>query len=500
MTIGSNSTFIDRVRAVVDEPGIIVAPEAMQPYLISWRDNWVGRAMAIVRPTETSQVAQIVSLCRELSVPLVPQGGRTGVTGASQPGDRGDEIVLSLERMRAIRAIDTENDTMTVEAGCVLADIRDAAERAGRIFPLSFGAVGSCQIGGNIATNAGGVNVVRYGNTRNLVAGLEVVLPDGQVWDGLRGLRKDNAGYDLKQLFIGSEGTLGIITAAVVRLFPRPLGTAVAFAATPSPRHGLNVLMRMRERFAEQLTAFELIEQRCIDVTCRRIPGLRAPLAEPSPWYLLIEIAGQDRDDATQAALADVLGAMIESGDVTDATLAQSRQQEQDFWRLRESIPEAHKHEGRSFKHDISVPVSRIPEFLERAEPALRRIDPDLLMFTFGHLGDGNLHFNPLLPPGREPFAGELQIVNSTVHDLVSELAGSISAEHGIGRLRREELTHYKSDIELRMMATLKRAFDPENLFNRGKILGEDILAAALAEPNAAGRRGAAGIRLSETG
>jgi FAD/FMN-containing dehydrogenase len=465
--------FADRARDVVDESGLILDPVEMAPYLTSWRDNWIGKARAVLRPTDTQQVARVVALCRDMSIPIVPQGGRTGVTGASQPNESGDEIVLSLERMKRIRSIDPDNDTMTVEAGCVLADVRAAADAAGRIFPLSFGSVGSCQIGGNIATNAGGVNVVRYGNTRSLIAGLEIVLPSGEIWDGLRGLRKDNAGYDLKQIFIGSEGTLGIITAAVIRLFPRPFGTAVAFTSTPSPQAALKLLSRMRERFAEQLTSFELIQQRCIEVTCRRIPSLRKPLPDGGAWHLLIEIAGQDADDVLQVRLGEVLEAALDAGEIEDAVLAQSRHQEREFWLLRESIPEAHKHEGRSFKHDISVPISRISVFLERAEAALKQIDPDLLMFTFGHLGDGNLHFNPLLPPGREPFVDELQAVNTAVHDLVVELGGSISAEHGIGRLRRDELLHYKSSVELRMMATLKSAFDPENLFNRGKILSE---------------------------
>ncbi|HVZ52908.1 MAG TPA: FAD-binding oxidoreductase [Pseudolabrys sp.] len=463
--------LIAGLRAIVGDEGLILDDHAMQPYLISWRDNWRGRVPAVVRPRTTDQVAAVVRACAHEGKAIVPQGGHTGVTGASQPHDDGSEIVLSLERMNAIRAIDADNDTMTVEAGCVLADVRAAAERADRLFPLLLGAVGSCMIGGNISTNAGGVNVIRYGNTRNLVAGLEVVLPDGEVWDGLRGLRKDNAGYDLKQLFIGAEGTLGVITAAVVRLFPKPRAEITAFVAVPSPQHALRWLVRAKDAFAEQLTAFELIQDICIEVTCRRIPGLHNPLRTASPWYVLMEVSGQGSEDALRAALEDVLAAGLEAGELTDATIAASGQQRDMLWRLRESIPEAHKHEGVSFKHDISVPISRVPEFLTRIEDELDKELPGLRMFTFGHLGDGNLHFNPLLPAGAAAAPGDLQRVNTAVHDLVTAFGGSISAEHGIGRLRLDELTRYKSPVELRMMAALKQLFDPHNVMNPGKLI-----------------------------
>jgi FAD/FMN-containing dehydrogenase len=468
--------LIADLRDIVGKEGLILDERQAEPYLTSWRDNWRGRCAAIVRPRSTEEVAKVVRLCAALGVGIVPQGGRTGVTGASQPHEDGSEIVLSLERMNRIRAVDAKNDAMTVEAGCVLENVRAAAAKIDRVFPLLFGAVGSCTIGGNISTNAGGVNVIRYGNTRSLIAGLEVVLADGRVWDGLRGLRKDNAGYDLKQLFIGAEGTLGIITAAVVRLHPKPLGEITAFLAVPSPEHALRWLIRAKEAFAEQLTAFELIQRLCIEVTCRRIPGVFNPLDQPSPWYVLMQVSGQSSDDVIRAALEQALAAGLDADEISDGTVAASGQQAQMLWRLRESIAEAHKHEGTSFKHDISVPVSRVPEFLASIEVRLKELRPSLRMFTFGHLGDGNLHFNPLTAEGTAAASGDLQTVNTAVHDLVSALGGSISAEHGIGRLRREELLRYKSTVELSMMAALKAAFDPQNIMNPGKVLAPSLL------------------------
>jgi FAD/FMN-containing dehydrogenase len=469
-------SVIEKLRTIVGDGGLIVDPTQMQPYLQSWRDNWIGKSPAVVRPASTGQVAAVVKLCADTGTRIVPQGGRTGVTGASQPHGDSSEIVLSLERMNRIRSLDLDNDTLTAEAGCILEEVRAAAQNAGRLFPLSFGSVGSCQIGGNISTNAGGVNVIRYGSTRNLITGLEVVLPDGRIWDGLRSLRKDNAGYDMKQIFIGAEGTLGIVTAAVVRLFPYPRGSAMAVLAVSSPAHALGWLRRLKARFAEELTSFELIQRLCIEVTRKHIPGIPEILAEVAPWYVLVEVSGQDDDFSLKSALEQELEAGFSAGEAVNATIAESRQQEQSMWRLRESIPEAHKSEGASFKHDISVPITMIPEFLTRVESELARAIPNLRMFTFGHVGDGNLHFNPLMPAGVEPGRGDLQRVNTIVHDIVASLGGSISAEHGIGRLRREELVKYKSAVELDMMLTLKRAFDPMNLLNPGKIFTDELV------------------------
>ena len=473
MNVPGIDELIAAIRGVVGTAATITDPEEMAPYMHSWRDNWTGRSPLVVRPADTAQVAAVVQLCSAARVPIVPQGGRTGVTGASQPHADNREIVLSTERMNRIRAIDVENDTMTVDAGCVLGQLRSAAEEVGRLFPLNFGSVGSCQIGGNISTNAGGVNVLRYGNTRSLIAGLEVVLPDGRVWDGLRGLRKDNAGYDMKQLFIGAEGTLGIVTGAVIRLFPAMRSTLTIMVAVATPSHALRWLTRVRGRVYDQVTAAELIQQSCVEATCRRIPGVSDPFDVSYPWFLLLELSSQ----GDQAELVQVVEALfeagLEAGELLDGVIASSGAQANALWRLRESIPEAHKEEGVSYKHDISVPLSRVATFLERAEDALTRTYPGMRMFAFGHLGDGNIHFNPLRGSATEP---TLDQVNGIVHDLVAELGGSISAEHGVGRLRREELFRYKSDTELEMMAAVKRVFDPDNLMNPGKVIPERFL------------------------
>ncbi len=471
------TAVLEPLRAIVGADGIITDPQAMEPYLNSWRDNWRGRSPAIIRPRTTDEMSRVVRVCAATGTAMVPQGGNTGVTGAGQPREDQAEVVISTARMNRMRAIDADNDTMTVEAGCILAAVREAAEAAGRLFPLYFGAVGSCQIGGCISTNAGGINVLRYGNTRNLVAGLEVVLPDGKIWDGLRGLRKDNAGYDLKQCFIGAEGTLGIITAAVLRLTPRPRGSVTALLAMASPAHALKWIVRTKQACADFLTAAELIERVCIDVTRKHVAGISDVLSSVYPWYLLVEFSGPDDDATLRAALEREFQAGFDAGEIADGVIAASEAQARMLWRMRDSIPDAHKREGISFKHDISVPVSKVPEFLERARTELERAFPGIRMFSFGHLGDGNIHFNPLQALGRESAKEEdLLRVNRIVHDLVVALSGSISAEHGIGRLRREELRHYKSPVELAMMANLKRAFDPNNIMNPGKVIPDGLL------------------------
>jgi FAD/FMN-containing dehydrogenase len=376
--------------------------------------------------------------------------------------------------MRAIRAIDTANNTITVEAGCVLQVAQEAAFAADRLFPLSLAAEGSCQIGGNLATNAGGVQVLRYGNARELTLGLEVVLPGGEVWDGLRGLRKDNTGYDLKQLFVGSEGTLGIITAAVLKLFPRPKATATAWLAIGSAQVAVRLLGELQTAFGTALTACELVSDVSLGLVEKHIHGARAPLAD-SPWHLLVELTGQGEDDALRASLEDFLeGALaLESGGIADAVVAQSGEQAARLWTLRESISEAQKIEGVSIKHDISVPVSRIGEFLERAGAALLAAYPGIRIVAFGHVGDGNLHYNQSQPEAGEnaAFIAAQPQVNRIVHDIVDALGGSISAEHGIGQLKREELRRYKSAVELDMMRAIKRALDPQGIMNPGKVL-----------------------------
>lgn len=468
-----SADVITRLKAVVGPEGTIEDPTDIAPYCVAWRDGWQGAVPIVLRPANTAEVAAIVSICAETRTPIVPQGGNTGLTGASQPHNDMSEVIVSTSRMRKVREVDVLNDTVTVEAGVVLAEIQRLAADNDRLFPLSLGAEGSCQIGGNIATNAGGTQVLRYGNTRNLVLGLEVVLPDGRIWDGLRGLRKDNTGYDLKHLFIASEGTLGIITAAVLKLVPRPTAVETAWLALQSPEQAVSLLAHMRARFGEQVTAFELMQRSLIDLLLEGVPGNEDPLSEPHPWYVLVEIGGQGAPGSLSEPFADALAAAFEAELVTDAVIAASGAQAQRFWKMREELSEAQKAAGGTLGHDISVPVSRIPQFLAEADVALEAAYPGIRLCSFGHVGDGNLHYNPVRPKGWsvEQFRAEKPTVNTIVHDLVVKHGGSISAEHGIGRMRLDENERLKSATELDMMRTLKRAFDPLNIMNPGKVI-----------------------------
>ena len=462
----------DQLKSIVGDRGL-VDPAETKPYETDWRDNYHGRAAAVVRPASTEEVARVVKLLAELRVPIVPQGGNTSLCGASVPDDSGTQVVVSLARMNRVRAVDPGNNTMTVEAGCVLASLQAEAERHGRLFPLSLGAQGSCQIGGNLSTNAGGTGVLRYGNTRELVMGLEVVLPDGQVWDGLRGLRKDNTGYDLKHLFVGAEGTLGIITAAVLKLFPLPRSQATAFVAVPNPAAAVALLSHLRERCGERVTGFELIGRTVLGMVLAHIPGARDPLPQVSPWYVLVELSDSTEGGALDALLEEALGSAAEAEIVTDAAIAASQSQRAAFWKLREDVTEAQKADGVSIKHDVSVPVSRVPELLERAGAELARRYPDIRIVAFGHVGDGNIHYNcskSQRQDAREFFA-QAPEVNRVVYDVVKALGGSISAEHGLGVLKRDEITRYKSGLELEMMRAIKRALDPQGIMNPGKVL-----------------------------
>lgn len=469
---------LDPIQAVVGSRGIITNAEEIQPFMLPWRDSWVGHSPLVVQPATTEELAEVVRICSETRTPIVPQGGNTGLTGAAQPHSDNSEIVISTTRMNRIREIDIENDTMTVEAGCVLANIQSAAREHDRLFPLSFAAEGSCQIGGNVATNCGGVHVVRYGNMRNLVAGLEVVLPDGQIWNGLRGLRKDNAGYDMKQIFIGSEGTLGIITAAVLKLSPLPRTTATAFVAVPSPRHAIRLLTRAKNAAGDRIAAFELIQRLCVEIAQKHVPAARDPLAEKHDWYVLIELADQDAGEAIRELLEELLEAGMDAGEILDGVVAASKSEAEALWQVRENVTEGLRHEGASFKHDISVPISKIDVFLERTDAALAQAFPGIRPFSFGHLGDGNVHYNPLQPEGadKQEWARKTPAVTRMVHDIIMQLNGSISAEHGIGQLRLEEMPRCKSAVELEMMVTLKKAFDPFNIMNPGKVLPTDLL------------------------
>jgi len=464
------NALLESLRAVVGAAHILTDPNDIAPYVTDWRGRYTGPALAIVSPGDTPEVAEVVRLCAQAGVAIVPQGGNTGLCGGATP-TRG-EVVVRLTRLKRVRAIDVANNTITVEAGCTLAAVQEAAAAADRLFPLSLAAEGTATIGGNLATNAGGVQVLRYGNARELCLGLEVVLPDGRIWNGLRGLRKDNTGYDLKHLFIGAEGTLGLITAAVLKLYSRPRQVATAWASVPTPQAAVALLTRLRERIGGRVTAFELVSRPSLELVLKNIPDSRDPLPGRSPWQVLIELS-DTMESELDAALQDVLVAAVEAGEASDAALARSEAQAQAFWALRENISEAQKIEGVSIKHDISLPVSRIPEFIERCDAALATAFPGLRIVCFGHLGDGNLHYNQSRPQAQDnaAFIAQSDAVNRVVHDLVAELDGSISAEHGLGQLKRDEILRYKSAVEMDLMRAVKKALDPAGLMNPGKVL-----------------------------
>jgi FAD/FMN-containing dehydrogenase len=454
----------DRLGEIVGKANVLTSPEDTATYFTDWRRRYSAAAECVVRPGSTAEVARVVALCAREGVAIVPQGGNTGLCGGSVPTGARREIVLALGRMNRIRSLDALNDTVTVEAGCVLAAVQRAAEQAGRLFPLSLAAEGSCQIGGNLSTNAGGVNVLRYGNAREQVLGLEVVLPDGRIWNGLRALRKDNTGYDLKQLFLGAEGTLGVITAAVLRLYPKPSATATAWIAVASPRQAVELLAALRERLGERLSAFELASRSCLEAVLAHASGSRDPLASPHPWYLLAEAADSGEPERLREAMERALLECAGRGALADAAVAQSGEQARAFWRLRESIPQA---QFANVKHDVSVPVSRTPELIEEAGRALEAAYPGVPVYAFGHLGDGNIHFNV----GSEALLAQSEAVNRIVYGVVARLGGSISAEHGLGQLKREEIRRHKDPLELELMAALKRTLDPAGLMNPGKLL-----------------------------
>jgi FAD/FMN-containing dehydrogenase len=450
-------TLHERLAHIVGAANVLTASEDTKPYLTDWRRQYSAPAECVVRPATTQEVSQVVALCAREGVAVVPQGGNTGLVGGSVPTGVRRELLLALGRMNRIRALDVLNDTVTVEAGCVLAAVQRAADEAGRLFPLSLAAEGSCQIGGNLSTNAGGVNVLRYGNARELVLGLEVVLPDGRVWDGLRGLRKDNTGYDLKQLFLGAEGTLGVITAAVLRLYPRPSATATAWIALESPRQAVELLAALRERVGERISAFELVSRACLDAVLAQVAELRDPLPAPHPWYVL----AQFDDNGSSAELQErVAQALAER----EAVLAQSGEQARRLWRIRESIPEA---QFANVKHDISLPISRIADFVAHAERELKASFVQTEIYCFGHVGDGNLHYNV----GPERLLASRDAINRIVYDAVERLGGSISAEHGLGQLKREAIRSHKPAVELELMRKLKTTLDPQGLMNPGKVL-----------------------------
>jgi len=450
-------TLQERLADIVGAAHVLTAAADMKPYLTDWRRQYSGPAECVVRPASTAEVSKVVALCAREGVAVVPQGGNTGLVGGSVPTGARRELLLSLGRMNRIRSLDLLNDTATVEAGCILAAIQGAAAEAGRLFPLSLAAEGSCQIGGNLSTNAGGVNVLRYGTAREQVLGLEVVLPDGRVWDGLRGLRKDNTGYDLKQLFLGAEGTLGVITAAVLRLYPKPTASATAWIALASPAQAVELLATLRGRIGERISAFELVSRNCLEAVLAHVPDTRDPLGDAHPWYVLAEFGDSGRNEDLFERLADAL-------EGHEAVLAQSVEQARALWRLRESIPEA---QFSNVKHDISVPVSKIPEFIAHCDAALRSAWREAEIYCFGHVGDGNLHYNI----GPASLLAQRDAVNRIVYDAVARLGGSISAEHGLGQLKRDAIRSQKSALEMELMRAVKSALDPKGLMNPGKVL-----------------------------
>jgi FAD/FMN-containing dehydrogenase len=457
--------------AIVGPEHALTDPDQQVPYLREWRDTYFGRSALVLRPGSTAEVSAIMALAYAHEIAVVPQAGNTGLVGG-QIAMRG-EVVVSVARMTKVRAVDAAGGTMTVEAGLTLADCQLTAEKAGKLFPLSLPSEGSCRIGGNMGTNAGGVGVLAYGNTRQQVLGLEVVLADGRVWDGLRALKKDNTGYDLRDLFIGSEGTLGIITAAVLRLLPRPAEKATAMVAIRSIEDAL-ALFNMAQQSADRgLTAFEFMPRLVIEFVLRHISGTREPFAISHPWYVLIEISGPQADGRANGQLESILTEATEQDLLIDAVIAQSIAHAKDLWRLREGISEAQKPEGGNIKHDVSVPIAQIPDFIRRANAIVETICPGARPLPLGHFGDGNVHYNIAQPVGmaKADFTALTPDIMRAVHDLVMSCSGSISAEHGIGLTRRSELARVKSDVELDMMRRIKSALDPKGILNPGKVL-----------------------------
>jgi len=463
------TALVARLVELLGERHVLTAAADLAPFCTDWRGRYVGSATCVALPGSTGEAAAVVRACAESGAAIVPQGGNTGLCGGATP--LGGEVVVCLGRMNRIRAVDADNNSITVEAGCTLHAVQEAARAVDRLFPLSLAAEGSATLGGNLSTNAGGVQVLRYGNARELTLGLEVVLADGRVWDGLRALRKDNTGYDLKHLFIGAEGTLGLITAATLKLFPRPRALATAWVAVPDPAAAVRLLGRLRDAAGDNVTAFEIVGRPALDLVLRHIPGAREPLGGKPAWQVLIELSGARADLAS--TLEQALQAAAEAGLVEDAALAASEAQAAALWSLRENVSEAQKIEGVSIKHDIAVPVSRIAEFIARADAALQEAFPEVRIVCFGHIGDGNLHYNQSKPDrqSNDEFIGRTGAVNRIVHDLVHELGGSISAEHGLGQLKRDEVLRYKSATEMELMRAVKRALDPRGLMNPGKLL-----------------------------
>ena len=468
-----SAALLPALRAIVGDAHVLTEGD-LTGYELDWRKRERGKSLAVVRPASTAQVAAVVQACAVAGVSIVPQGGNTGMVVGSTPDASGTQIVLSLTRLNAVRALDGGNLTITVEAGCVLQNLQEVCEKAGFLFPLSLASEGSCTIGGNLGTNAGGTQVVRYGNTRELCLGLEVVTAQGEVWSGLTGLRKDNTGYDLRHLFIGSEGTLGVITAATMKLYPLPKSQLTALAAVPSLDAAVQLLGLAHQHLSAGLTGFEVMGQFALKLVVKHFPQQRVPFYESSPYCVVLENSDNESDEHARSQFERLLEAAMDAGCVTDAVIAESMAQARALWHIRESIPLAQAQEGLNIKHDISIAVSRIPEFVAQADAALAQAFPGIRLVNYGHLGDGNLHYNVQAPQGQdaEKFLREQEgPVNGVVYALVDAYNGSISAEHGIGSLKREKLEKHKSPVAMGLMRSIKTALDPDNIFNPGRML-----------------------------
>ncbi|MBI0025606.1 FAD-binding oxidoreductase [Bartonella sp. M0187] len=465
--------LIERFIEIVGVNHALVDQDVISSYLVEQRGLYHGRTPLVLRPSSPKEVSEIMKLASATGTPIVPQGGNTGLVGAQQPDESANEIIVSMERLNRIRSIDVEGNLALVEAGVVLHTLQEKVDEKGRFFPLSLGSEGSCQIGGNLSSNAGGTDVLAYGNTRELCLGLEVVLPDGRILDDLRYVKKDNSGYDLKDLFIGAEGTLGIITAAVMKLFPKPQGKAVAYAGMKSPEKALELLLLAQKKAGSMLTGFELMAKVGMEMSLRYVKGARAPLEHESEWYVLLDLSSSHSDGEANNTMEDILADALQQGIIEDASIARSVGQQKEFWRLREDMSPAQKLEGGSIKHDISVPIASIPDFISEAAKIIETISPGARIVCFGHMGDGNLHYNVSQPVGADKQAylslwGEM---NHRVHTLVMSYNGSFSAEHGIGQLKRKELVAFKSPVALSLMRSIKQLFDPKNIMNPGKML-----------------------------
>ncbi|MEP0234026.1 FAD-binding oxidoreductase [Roseibium sp.] len=463
----------ERLAEIIGAANVLTSPEDKAPFLTEWRDLYQGVTPMVLRPGSTKDVSAVMKYASLNDLKIVPQGGNTGLVGGQIPLETGDEMVLSLGRMNKVRAVDPDGFTITVESGVILETLQNEAEKVDRLFPLALGSQGSCQIGGNISSNAGGTAVLAYGNTRDLVLGLEVVMPNGDVWNGLRTLRKDNTGYDLKQLFIGAEGTLGIITAASLKLFPKPKKLEAAFVGLADPQAALKLFSTAKAQAGPVLTGFEIMPRVGVEFCVAHLDGARDPLEAPHDWYVLMELSSGSEAFPVRDLLESILGEAFEEGLVEDAAFAQSMQQVQDFWHIRHGMSEVQKAEGGSIKHDVSVPVASIPAFLEEAIAAVTKFVPNCRPVPFGHLGDGNIHFNVSQPVGadKEAYLEKWDAMNDIVHGIVANFNGSISAEHGIGRLKRDLLKDVKSELELDLMQRIKDAFDPKGLVNPGRVL-----------------------------